>query len=59
MAAGGFYMRSWTSTSSALRIMAEAEGVVDRDAVIKVFGLLWEPEIDQMPFVMRSINSKE
>ncbi|KAH3877083.1 hypothetical protein DPMN_000939 [Dreissena polymorpha] len=39
--------------------MAEAEGVVDNDAVIKVLGLLWEPEIDQMSFVMRSINSKE
>ncbi|XP_052280772.1 uncharacterized protein LOC127878293 [Dreissena polymorpha] len=59
MAAGGFNLRSWTSNSSELRAMAEAEGVVDRDAVIKVLGLLWEPEIDQMSFVMRSINSKE
>ncbi|XP_052227507.1 uncharacterized protein LOC127842188 [Dreissena polymorpha] len=57
MAAGGFNLRSWTS--SELRTMAEAEGVVDRDAVIKVLGLLWEPEIDQMSFIMRSINSKE
>ncbi|XP_052271452.1 uncharacterized protein LOC127872161 [Dreissena polymorpha] len=59
MAAGGFNLKSWTSNSSKLRTMAEAEGVVDRDAVIKVLGLLWEPEIDQMSFVMRSINSKE
>ncbi|XP_052256342.1 uncharacterized protein LOC127861697 [Dreissena polymorpha] len=59
MASGGFNLRSWTSNLSALRTMAEAEGVVERDAVIKVLGLLWEPEIDQMSFVMRSINSKE
>jgi hypothetical protein len=56
MTSGGFNLRSWASNSTKVREIAASDGVLDKDRVTKVLGLLWKPEADEMSFAVRSIE---
>ncbi|XP_060559098.1 uncharacterized protein LOC132719352 [Ruditapes philippinarum] len=59
MSEAGFNLRSWTSNSSKLCELAVAEKVLDKDKVVKVLGMLWDPDNDEMSFVQRTIVNSE
>ncbi|XP_060588234.1 uncharacterized protein LOC132743696 [Ruditapes philippinarum] len=59
MSEAGFNLRSWTSNSSKLCEYAVAEKVLDKDKVVKVLGMLWDPDNDEMSFVQRTIVNSE
>ncbi|XP_053406534.1 uncharacterized protein LOC123530253 [Mercenaria mercenaria] len=57
MRKAGMNLRSWTSNSEKLRSLAAADGVLDNDVIIKVLGMQWNPNTDELSFTNRSIPS--
>ena len=59
MTKAGFNLRSWTSNSRKLRDHAQAENVLDKDRIVKVLGMLWNPDADEMSYVPRPLVHSE
>jgi len=56
MTQAGFNLCSWSSNSTKLRNIANTEGVQDADSHTKILGLMWDPDVDVMKFVTRTIE---
>jgi len=56
MTQAGFNFRSWSSNSMKLRNIANTEGVQETDSHTKTLGLMWDPDVDVMKFVTRTIE---
>lgn len=50
LARGGFNLRSWTSNSTELLRLAQSEKCIERDTNIKILGLRWNVNNDQISF---------
>ncbi|XP_053391450.1 uncharacterized protein LOC128554226 [Mercenaria mercenaria] len=57
MRKAGMNLRSLTSNSEKLRSLAAADGVLDNDVIIKVLGMQWNPNTDELSFTNRNIPS--
>ena len=58
MGYAGFNLRPWSSKSSTLRELAEAEAVADSDKFTKILGMRWDPISDNIYLVQKSISTK-
>ena len=54
MSSAGFNLRSWNSSSDRLRIIAEAEDVLDSDKVTKILGMRWNATSDQISVAQKT-----
>ena len=58
MGSAGFNLRSWSSNSSTLRELAEAEAVADSDKFTKILQIIWDPISDNIYLAQKSISTE-
>ncbi|VDI80266.1 Hypothetical predicted protein [Mytilus galloprovincialis] len=56
MTKGGFNLRSWTSNSQLLRTIACADKILDKDTKLKVLGMRWDVQKDELYFAQPEIH---
>ena len=55
----GFNLRSWTSNCQQVRVLAEAENVLDTEENTKILGMKWNTETDELSYQKKDQTSSQ